>query len=171
LGSEPRQDDGLDALYQVTHLKLYAYLRSRVGGDAEAADLTQHVYLQALRAWERRPANEAACVPWLFVIARNAATDLGRRRRESVSWETLPEALHPRTGENDESRMIHREVLASLAGIVAALPPAKRELLALRFGADLTYAEIAAVLGKREGAIKKKMSRLLKQLRERHDEE
>ncbi|HXT36794.1 MAG TPA: sigma-70 family RNA polymerase sigma factor [Chloroflexota bacterium] len=167
---EPRRDGGLDALYQATHQKLYAYLRSRADGDAEAADLTQQVYLLALRAWERRPANPAAYVPWLFVIARNAATDLGRRRRECVSWETLPEALHPRAGENDESRMIRREALASLAELVAALPPAKRELLALRFGADLSYAEIAIVIGKREGAIKQEMSRLLRQLRERYDE-
>ena len=88
-----------------------------------------------------------------------------------MPWETLPEAFHARISENDESRMIRREVLASLAGLVAALPPAKRELLALRFGADLSYAEIAGVIGKREGAVKKEMSRLLRQLRERHDED
>ena len=170
-GIEPGRDGGLDALYQATHRKLYAYLRSRTGGDAEAADLTQQVYLRALRAWERRPANEAAYVPWLFIIARNAATDLGRRRRECVSWETLPEALHPCSSANDESRMIRREVLASLAALVAVLPAAKRELLALRFGADLSYAEIAVVIGKREGAVKQEMSRLLRQLRERHNEE
>ena len=167
--AEPMQADSLDALYQASRQSLYAYLRSRTTGDEEAADLTQQVYLQVLRAWDRRPADPAAWMPWLFRVARNAATDLHRRRRESVPWEALPAALHPHTSEPFEAGLVRREVLVQLAEVVAALPPAKRDLLALRFAARLSYAEIGVVIGKREGAVKKEMSRLLKHLREQHD--
>jgi RNA polymerase sigma-70 factor (ECF subfamily) len=169
--SEPGHAAGLDALYQTSYKSMYAYLRSRTTGDEEAADLTQQVYLQVLRAWECRPSDPAALLPWLFRIARNAATDLHRRRRESIPWEMLPVAFHPCSSEPAEAELVRREVLAHLAEVVAALPPPKRDLLALRFAACLSYAEIGAVIGKREGTVKKEMSRLLKHLREQQDED
>ena len=167
--AESMQAGNLDALYRASYQRLYAYLRSRTTGDEEAADLTQQVYLQVLRAWERRPVDPAAQLPWLFRIARNAATVLHRRRRESMPWEALPAALHPHSSEQPEDGLLRREALARLAEVVATLPPAKRDLLALRFAACLSYAEIAVVIGKREDAVKKEMSRLLKHLREQHD--
>lgn len=167
-GVAPVPAENVDALYQATYQRLYAYLRSRTASDEDAADLTQQVYLQALQAWDRRPADPTACLPWLFRIARNAATDLHRRYRENVPWEAVPAALHPFSGDQPDASLVHREALDQLAGVVAALPTAKRDLLALRFAAGLSYAEIAAVIGKREGAVKKEMSRLLKHLKEQH---
>ena len=167
-GVAPVPTESVDVLYQATYQRLYAYLRSRTARDEDAADLTQQVYLQALQAWDRRPSDPAACLPWLFHIARNAATDMHRRYRENVPWEAVPAALHPFAGDLPDASLVHREALDQLAGVVAALPAAKRDLLALRFAADLSYAEIAAVIGKREGAVKKEMSRLLKHLKEQH---
>jgi len=86
---------GFDALYERTVERIYAYLRARTSSDEEAADLTQAIYLKALKAWPRRPDAPAALVPWLFRIGRNAATDLYRRRRQTVAWEDLPESLQP----------------------------------------------------------------------------
>jgi RNA polymerase sigma-70 factor (ECF subfamily) len=157
-----------DELCRASYRRLYAYVRSRASSDEDAADLTQQVYLQALRAWKRWPADPAARLPWLFRIARNAATDLHRRHRESVPWEALPDALHPTSGEQPDAGLLHREALDHLADVVAALPAAKRDLLALRFAAELSYAEIGAVIGKREDAVKKEMSRLLRSLKEQH---
>ncbi len=165
-GGRLNPTDSLDALYQASCQGLYAYLRARTASAEEAADLTQQVYLQVLRAWDRRPPDPSAQLPWLFRIARNAATDLYRRRRETVPWEELPSTLEQHIGEHPETRLLRREAIEQLAGVLAILPPAKRDLLALRFAACLSYAEIAVVLGKREGAVKKEMSRLLKRLRE-----
>jgi len=128
----------------------------------------QHVYVRVLQAWNRRPADSAACLPWLFHIARNAAIDLHRRCRENVSWEAVPAAQHPFSGDQPDARLVRQEALDHLAVVLSALPTAKRDLLALRFAADLSYAEIAVVIGKREGAVKKEMSRLLKHLKEQH---
>ena len=86
---------GFDALYERTVERIYAYLRARTSSDEEAADLAQQIYLKALKAWPRRPEEPKALVPWLFRIGRNAATDLYRRRRQTVAWEDLPESLQP----------------------------------------------------------------------------
>jgi RNA polymerase sigma-70 factor (ECF subfamily) len=49
--------------------------------------------------------------------------------------------------------------------VVAALPPESRQLLELRFGDGLRHAEIAALTGAREAAVKQRLSRLLRSLR------
>ncbi len=85
-----------------------------------------------------------------------------------MPWDALPAAMQPFSGDQPENGLLRREVLDHLAGVVEALPMAKRDLLALRFAADLSYTQIAAVIGKRESAVKKEMSRLLRDLKERH---
>jgi RNA polymerase sigma-70 factor (ECF subfamily) len=151
--------------YEATMPRLYAYLRTRSADDEAAADLTQQAYLQALRAWDRRPTGEDGWAPWLFRIGRNAATDAYRKRHDTVEWDSLPEALQPIAGDSAEAQAVHRETLAQVRDLVAALPPRKREILALRFAADLTYREIGVLQGRREAAVKKEMSRLLDHLR------
>jgi RNA polymerase sigma factor (sigma-70 family) len=59
---------------------------------------------------------------------------------------------------------VRREALTRLSQLVATLPPDKRELLALRYGADLTVPEIAAIIGKNIRATYKQLSRLLESL-------
>jgi RNA polymerase sigma factor (sigma-70 family) len=86
-----------------------------------------------------------------------------------VGWDGLPEALQPIATGYPEARVVRRETLAALRDLVAALPHGKREILALRFAADLTYREIAVLQGRREAAVKKEMGRLLRQLRRRHE--
>ena len=174
---DPTQDDSaerlfpaFDALYDRTVARIYAYLRMRTTGDEEAADLAQQIYLKALNAWERRPHDENLLVPWLFHIARNAATDVYRRRRPVVAWESLPEPLQPASDQRLEEQMLRRESAARLSALVEQLPAPKRELLALRFAADLTYAEIGATVGKSEDAVKQQILRLLYSLRDHYDE-
>lgn len=161
---------GFDALYERTVERIYAYLRARTSSDEEAADLTQAIYLKALKAWPKRPDAPDALVPWLFRIGRNAATDLYRRRRQTVAWEYLPESLQPVAERGVEDRVLRRESGEQLRRLLEGLPPAKRELLGLRFAAGLSYAEIGAIIGKGEAATKQQILRLLYRLKDQYDE-
>jgi RNA polymerase sigma-70 factor (ECF subfamily) len=67
--------------------------------------------------------------------------------------------------------VIHAEALADLRIRLQGLDPFKRELLALRFGAELTIPEIAAVIGKSQNAIKKQLSRIILSLKEQYSHE
>ncbi|HEX5503533.1 MAG TPA: sigma-70 family RNA polymerase sigma factor [Thermomicrobiales bacterium] len=158
------------ALYQRYLPRVYGYLRARAASDDDAADLTQQVFLRALEALPAYRERGLPFAAWLFRIARNAATDAHRRRRATVPWDALPAALQPAASDDPEAGALRREALGQLGAALAALDPDKRELLALRFAARLTAREIAAVVGKSEGATKKQLARTLHALKEHYRE-
>jgi RNA polymerase sigma-70 factor, ECF subfamily len=82
-------------LYGLYLHPMYRYLRARTKTEEEAADLTQQVFLQAFTALPRFRSQGVPAAAWLFRIARNVAIDAHRRRRVSITWDHLPEALQP----------------------------------------------------------------------------
>lgn len=154
------------ALYELYVTRVYRYLRTHCQSDEDAADLTQHVFLRALDALPGYRAGGAPFGAWLFRIARHAAIDAHRRARSTIAWERMPEALHPGSGRDPEDELLRREALGRLQGLLAALDSDKRELLALRFAAQLSAPEIAAVVGKRPDAVKRQLTRIIHGLKE-----
>lgn len=154
------------ALYERYLPRVYRYARARSAGVDDAEDLTQAVFLRALAAL---PAYRPRGVPfaaWLFRIARNAVTDSHRRRRDSVTWDGLPEAFQ-RSEEGDPAAFALRsEQIDALHKLLRNLPPETRELLALRFAAGLSSVEIAHTTGRSEAAVKKQLSRTIQRLQE-----
>jgi RNA polymerase sigma-70 factor (ECF subfamily) len=159
-----------DALYRRYLARVYRYLRAHVGSDDEAADLTQQVFLKALDALPRYRPRGTPFAAWLFQIARHTVTDAYRRRRPTVAWEALPEALHPLAEQEPEAAALRLEALAQLGALLARLDASKRELLALRFAAGLTAPEIAKVVGKSPAAVKKQLFRTMQMLKEQYRE-
>jgi RNA polymerase sigma-70 factor (ECF subfamily) len=157
--------------------RIHTYLRTRTGWSRaeEAADLTQQVFLHALDALPRYQPREGVSVgAWLFRIARNAATDWLRRQRPtllSVPWEAVPEELHPCAPETAEDIALRREEIAEVQRLLAALDEETREALVLRFTGQLTLAEIGAVLGASEDAVRKRITRALHTLKERYHDD
>ena len=175
-GSDEGTDDGtlvraaradpraFDQLYDRYAARIYAYIRSRVGDQDEAADLTQQVFLRALDGLAGYDERKAPFAAWLFAIARNASIDAHRRRRGAAPWDA---SLGPqeRTGQDDpEAAALHRESLARLWAMLTELGPEKRELVWLRFVSDLSVPEIAAVVGKSPAAVRKQIERTLRAL-------
>jgi RNA polymerase sigma-70 factor, ECF subfamily len=159
-----------DALYQLYVTRVYRYLRAHTASDDDAADLTQQVFLRALDAL---PGYRSRGVPfgaWLFRIARHAAIDARRRQRGALAWEALPEALQPASEHDPEGVVLRREALDRLRGLLLSLDPDKRELLALRYAAQLSAPEIAVVVGKSAAAVKKQLTRTLQSLKEAYHE-
>jgi RNA polymerase sigma-70 factor (ECF subfamily) len=159
-----------DALYRRYLERVFRYLRAHVGSDDEAADLAQQVFLKALDALPRYRPRGTPFAAWLFQIARHVAADAHRRRRPTVTWDVVPEALHPLDEQEPEEALLRREALARLGELLARLDAPKRELLALRFAAGLTAPEIAKVVGKSPDAVKKQLSRTIQMLKEHYRE-
>jgi RNA polymerase sigma-70 factor (ECF subfamily) len=150
--------------------RVYSYLRTRLNNDEDAADATQQVFLQALKALPKYKQRGKPFAVWLFRIAHHLAINLSSRNPSTVSWQALPE--HPASEQDVEANVLQQETLAHLRRLLATLDPYKRELLSLRFAAGLTVPQIAAVLGKNPEAIKKQLSRLLQSFKEQyHDEQ
>jgi len=135
-----------------------AFLRSMVGPD-EADDVFQETFIAALRAYERMDGRYPRA--WVMTIARRKAIDSHRARARRPE----PRAELPEPGTTDEPG--DREVWAA----VARLPEGQRAAVALRFAADLAYAEIAAALEVSEEAARRRVADGLKNLRDKITEQ
>jgi RNA polymerase sigma-70 factor (ECF subfamily) len=166
-----QHSDEFGRLYERYLPRVYRYLLSRCGSRDEAADLTQIAFTRAYYNLARYLPGQAPFAAWLFRIARNAAGDAHRKRRVTVPWDGLPEALTATNGAQPDAIAEKRERLARLRALLERIEPAKRELLALRFASDLSSREIAAVVGKSEAAVKKQLTRTIAQLKEYYRDE
>lgn len=162
-----------EELYHRYVTRVYRYLYARASNRDEAADLTQQVFLQALSALPNHRSKGGAFAAWLFRIAYNVATDAYRKRKPTLSWEALPELEESDefVYEHDpEAVFLQKEELKQLYKQLGQLDQQKRELLALRFAANLSSTEIASVVGKSPAAVKKQLTRIIRDLKERYDE-
>ena len=145
---------------------MYAFFAYSVGRET-AEDLTSGVFERVLRAWDDFDPSRASERTWLLAIARNALTDHYRRQRLRT---TVSTDEHPGLVEHLAAQ--HGDPLAralSVEGIVnwlSQLAEREREVLALRYGADLSAREIADLTGMTEGNVHQIASRSLRRLRE-----
>lgn len=134
-----------EALYRSSRDDVYAYVATLLREPAAAEDVTALAFERAYRrrrSFDRARGSERA---WLFGIARNAALDELRRRRRHAALAVDPE--DPAAADAfaaDEDDALRR---SALRAALDQLPPRERELVALKFHAGLTNAEIARVLG------------------------
>jgi RNA polymerase sigma factor (sigma-70 family) len=146
--------------------RVYGFLAYRLGSRTDAEDLTQVTFERALRAWPRFNPRRATLATWLLAIARNALIDHARRERTrpegDVSHDDVPGGELPTApGPEQETLGISPE----LAFALARLRKRDREVVALRFGADLTAAEIADLLDLSVANVQQILSRTLRRLR------
>lgn len=158
------------AIYERYLPRVYRYLAAKAASPEEAADLTQAVFLKAFGAMGAFRNGKTPFASWLFRIARNEAIDAHRRKRPYVPWDALS-GFEPAAAGSPEGEALQRESVRELRQAVAALEPSKRDLLALRYAAGLTVAEIAPLVGKSPEAAKKQLQRTLRQLKEHYREE
>ncbi len=132
---------GLEDLFRSHWSLVRGYLLRRTADSAAAEELAQETFYRATRAflgWRG-----GSPVAWLLSIARNVLIDEIRRGRTLVP---LPETLV-------DSRAEHEDAL-TVSTVLAALPPAQRQLLELVYVHGYSHAETAAILGSSEGAVK-----------------
>ena len=145
------------ALYDRYLMPVYRYHYSRVGNAAEAEDLTAQTFLTALERLSGYHEN-GTFAGWLFAIAHNKLIDHYRREKPQTGLDPAHET--PATDDPAGDAEKHLE-LEKLAAIIQNLNEDEQELIRLRYSADLSFAEVAAALGKREDAVKKTLYRLL----------
>lgn len=147
-------------LYRLYADQVFRYLYSRLGNVHEAEDVTAQTFLAAFEAFDRFR-QDGNFAPWLFTIARNKAMDHFRRNKKQQ-----PELSEEASSTEDDplSSVIQSEQAVALSRLIQGLPEDERELLRLRFLAEMTYGEIAHFLHRTEQAVKKTIYRLLARL-------
>jgi len=140
-------------LYDQHFDKVFRYIYVRLKNQAESEDLTQEVFIKAINAIGSYKYEGAPFASWLFRIAHNQLIDFVRMRNKQQTA-PLDEALSYAGNDDPVTETEYRFEVAELPGAIEQLSPAQREVVSLRFIADLPIAEVARILGKSEGTIK-----------------
>jgi RNA polymerase sigma-70 factor, ECF subfamily len=156
-------DLAFERLYRSSRDDVYAYVAGVLRDRSAAEEVTAAAFERAFRKRGRFDARRGSARAWLFGIARNAALDELRRRRRQAELDAEPaDIVAPPVDALAEGGARRATLIAALAG----LEPRERELVAMKFFAGLSNAEIAAVLGVSESNAGTKLHRVITKLRE-----
>jgi RNA polymerase sigma-70 factor (ECF subfamily) len=142
-----------------------AFLRAR--GSREADDLTSEVFLAVFDRLRGFTGGEAEFRAFVFTIAYRRLTDELRRRSRRGDHEEWQQELDDRRAPSAEHEALSRLADDSARALLEGLSPDQRDVMVLRILGDLTIEQVAAVLGKRTGAVKALQRRALETLRKR----
>jgi len=153
------------ALYRRLHPVVHGYVARRIAIPSDAEDLVARVFQRMLEHLRRFDPARASVRGWVLGIARNAVIDHLRTRKQHTALDEVAELVllcdAPLLPDEADERVV------ALRGQVAELPVITREMIALHFADGLSYREIGEVCGASEAAVKQRMARALRELRER----
>jgi RNA polymerase sigma factor (sigma-70 family) len=156
-----RSDQSEFARVYDTHVfAVYGFVMYRVRDKPTAEDLTQATFVRALDAWSRYDPRKSSERTWLLAIARNLLIDHHRRDRSDRS-QPFDEYESPSVA-GPEARLTEGP---DLEQALAELSEREREVIALRFGGDLSGPEIAELTGLSLANVQQITSRSLRKLR------
>jgi RNA polymerase sigma factor (sigma-70 family) len=170
-------DRAFELLYERYHRRIHAYVFGMVKDHQRAEDVTQEVFVSALRRM-RATERPIAFKPWVYEIAKNACIDQFRRskRAEEVSFDA-EEGLAP----SDYGRLVSpepvpdaalaaKQQLEQVVGAFGGLSDAHHEILVLRELEGLSYREIGDKMGMSRPAVESTLFRARRRLSEEYDE-
>ena len=142
--------------------RVYGFFAYVVQSRADAEDLTQQTFERAMRAWARYDEARASVSTWLLAIARNLLID-HLRATGTLRIELLDEADLETVVAPPDRHSIGLD--PDLERALGELGHRERELIALRFGGDLTGPEIAVLTGLTTANVQQILSRSLRRMR------
>ncbi|MER5439492.1 SigE family RNA polymerase sigma factor [Streptomyces sp. NPDC002790] len=144
-------------LYHAHRLRMVRLAVLLVDDLGTAEDVVQDAFTALYRRHGEHITEVDNALGYLRTAVVNTARSVLRRRRTARAWTPPPAGEAPSAEDSVVLDEAHREVLAALS----RLTPRRREVLVLRYWADLSEAEIAATLGISKGAVKSNASRAL----------
>lgn len=154
--------EAFGSIYKLYYEKIYRFIYYLVFDKHLAADLTQNTFLKMWHAIPKFRTKNGTIQSYLFTIARNLVIDFRRKKKEL----TLDLAQDISKDEDLITKISNGEQNEMLRDTLNALDEEERQLLILRFFEDLSMLEIAKVFNKQEGAIRVRIHRILKKMRQ-----
>src|SRR3954449_11014558 len=170
-------DTAFEKLYERYHRRIASYIYGMVHDYGRAEDITQEVFISALRRM-RETDRAIAFKPWIYEIAKNACIDQFRRSRraEEVSMDAgdgLGQADHGRLAAAEptpDDAVDAKQQLDHLCGAFGGLSDSHHEILVLREFEGLSYREIGDRMGLSRPGVESTLFRARKRLTEEYDE-
>ena len=149
--------EALSLLWDIITPRLFGYLINTTKDKALAEDLLQTTWLNVIEALPTFRYRGTGVSAWIFAIARNELRQHWRKSNKEVAFDPL---LHDKTVENKTS--VDNKILADQ--ILASLSEDDRELLQLRYIADLPLSDIAKILKINFVTVRVRIHRLLRKI-------
>ena len=163
LAAQSGADWAIGVLFTAHNPMLVRFLEGRARGFGD--DLAQEVWIAAARNLRTFTGDESAFRSWLFSIARSKVIDHGRRSTRRPSTPTDPHVMEATSAtQTSEDRVTAREAIDEL---VAGLSDEHADIVLLRVVAGLSVEEVAAIVGKRPGAVRVAQHRALRRVAQR----
>jgi RNA polymerase sigma-70 factor (ECF subfamily) len=153
-----------DRTYRDLMPRVYNYFRYRFQNEHLAQDLNSKAWVNVWKSRHLYDPAKGQPITWIMTIARNIATDHLKRKHREIPLDIIENMPGSFSVEHQYERVAELERLAEL---LATLDDDKRELISLRYGARMSYKEIAAFTGKNENSIGKYLQRAVEELRAR----
>lgn len=151
-------------LYDLHHEAIYTYIYYRVGDMHAAEDLTGEVFVRLVERIDRFTYRGRPIRTWLYTIARNLVADRWRAMSKIATLsleESLPDGEASQPAHVVQQRLTQERLVAALRHLTED----QQQVILLKFVENQSNAQVAALLGKSEGAIKSLQHRALAALR------
>jgi RNA polymerase sigma factor (sigma-70 family) len=161
------REDTFERLFQEHAERLFSFLAYRTGDRALAEDLLSQTFERVLGSRQRFDPRRGSERRWLYTIALNLLRDHARRHtHETRLMATVGARASLQEHDAGFEAVEHRDVLHRA---LATLSEQEREVLALRFGADLKLRDIARIVGEGQSAVEGRIYRAMRKLRDELD--
>jgi RNA polymerase sigma factor (sigma-70 family) len=157
------QDNEFERLFEDQAQGLFGFLAYRTGDRGLAEDVLGEAFERALRSRQRYDPARGSARAWLYAIALNCLRD--RQRRSAAEARALQLVAVGGGFGNDGDGLDWVEDRATVAAALDVLSEQEREVVALRFGGELTGPEMAELLGEKLTTVEGRLYRALRKLR------
>ncbi len=157
--------DAFGELYERYVERIYNYIYYRTGNTYDAEDLTERVFMRAMRHIGNYNDRGLPFSAWLYRIAHNLVANWHRDNNRRKEIPIDDGFLVVRSNDHPEQELLRAEEKERLLMAIRRLPPERQQLIILKFVEHLSNAEIGEIMGRTEGAIKSLYHRTLATMR------
>jgi RNA polymerase sigma factor (sigma-70 family) len=158
------RDSDFERLYADHAQTLFGFLAYRTGDRALAEDVMSEAFERALKGRKRYDPGKASAKTWLYSIALNCLTD--HQRRQGAELRALDRVGAPAGDAMLDPGIERAENRDEVQRALDLLSEEEREVVALRYGGELSAKETAKVLGEKETTVEGRLYRALRKMRD-----
>ncbi len=156
-------EEQFNQIYDSYFSRLYNYVASRTSNREEAEDIVAFVFEQILNKFYTFNPQRGSLDSWVFTIAQNAIIDRLRYKRRHLE-QVLDEHLQIEDDFSISEQFLKKEEIEQLRRFMSRLTERERELIRLRYSADLPHRRIGELMQMNEGNVAVTMRRILRKL-------
>lgn len=158
------RDSEFERLYEDHAQALFGFLAYRTGDRGLAEEVMSEAFERALKARKRYDPGKASAKTWVYSIALNCLRD--HQRRQGAEVRALDRVGAPAALDLSDPALERAETRDELQRALRNLSEEERDVVALRYGGELSAKEMAKLLGERATTVEGRLYRALRKLRE-----